>query len=565
MARHARLVAPPAPPRQEWPWHKAEWNLVPVSQLAVGDRRFEAEGFLSSGLDLKTSVVSKRSGWAPLGTVANIVQPARTKATLVSPGYGKPFLTAGQMFEIRPYVRKWLAEECLPHPERLYATEGTIIVRRSADVGRMTLTLKHHEGHLISDHFFRVAPKAPELRGWLYAFLRSRQAKAMMVGAQYGHIIKHIEISHLANLPVPEVDVETAADFERRVVRLLELRNQSYAQTLEAERLFQTAVGQVAAENTSESGYSVPVSPLISGRRRLDGAYHSPTVTAIKRHLSMAGNSQITLRDAGYEVWVPNRYRRIPASDGVRYLDSADLLEVSPDGDKRFADCGFGDRFGGRVEKNWLLMPCSGQVYGIIGSVVMAGAALQDSAVSNHVIRIVQEAGEVRPGYVLTAMSHPTLGRPLIKAMAFGSSVPEIDPDEVKEFQIVRLGQSIEDPIADCAEASANARAEADALEQELAEDAGRLIDEFIAGGKLEPMNGALHTHGEPSRPVPLAEHARVRLREGLPKYHLGAGATGTVVHVYRGKNGLEVEFGANDAAPKVVTLTRDAVEPADD
>ncbi|MGH8190833.1 MAG: DUF4926 domain-containing protein [Rhodanobacteraceae bacterium] len=73
-------------------------------------------------------------------------------------------------------------------------------------------------------------------------------------------------------------------------------------------------------------------------------------------------------------------------------------------------------------------------------------------------------------------------------------------------------------------------------------------------------MNSALHLHDNSARPAPLAEHARVRLREHLPEYHLGAGATGTVVHVYHTRKGLEVEFGAKGKTPKVVTLTRDAV-----
>jgi len=42
-------------------------------------------------------------------------------------------------------------------------------------------------------------------------------------------------------------------------------------------------------------------------------------------------------------------------------------------------------------------------------------------------------------GYIVTALTHPLLGRPLVKALAFGSSVPEIDGDDLAEVQIVRL------------------------------------------------------------------------------------------------------------------------------
>ncbi len=128
-------------------------------------------------------------------------------------------------------------------------------------------------------------------------------------------------------------------------------------------------------------------------------------------------------------------------------------------------------------------MPCSGQVYGIIGTVVLATEALDDQVVSNHVIRVApQKNPSVRVGYLLTALSHPLWGRPLIKALAFGSSVPEIDGEDLANLEFVRLKPSDESAIADLAEASAKSRAEADVLGREIAQDAAKIIDRFIAG-----------------------------------------------------------------------------------
>lgn len=63
----------------------------------------------------------------------------------------------------------------------------------------------------------------------------------------------------------------------------------------------------------------------------------------------------------------------------------------------------------------------------------------------------------------------------------------------------------------------------------------------------------------EPLAGVPLAEHALVRLRRDLPDDEVKAGETGTVVHVYEGGTGYEVEFIRGHKRPKLVT-----VEPAD-
>lgn len=485
MARHARLVAPPAPPRQEWPWHQAKWVSLPLRDFWAGDRRLEAETYLSGGYGLRLAIERRPQGWCPLSDLAKVWQPLRLKGIQVGAGEGTPFLAATQVFDVRPVARKWLALERTYAAAERFVRFGQILVTCSGAVGRATLAYAPHANTLISHDLLRVDTRDASMRGWIYAYLRAPQTRAMMSGAQYGHIIKHLETTHLNALPVPEVGADTAADYERRILRLLQLRNQSYQKTLDAERLFEDALGLSSINDEGEAGFVVRASKLMHGRKRLDGAYHSPVVTKIKQHIRSSEYPSIALGDVGYQVWVPGRYRRIPAADGVRYLDSADLLELSPDGEKRFAECGFGDRYGGRVKSDWLLMPCSGQVYGIIGSVVMAGSALEDIAVSNHAMRIAVVESELRPGYVLTAMSHPQLGRPLIKAMAFGSSVPEIDSEEVKEFRLVRLGRQLENEIADHAEASAKARAEADALDREIAESASRLIDEFITGCNL--------------------------------------------------------------------------------
>lgn len=83
------------------------------------------------------------------------------------------------------------------------------------------------------------------------------------------------------------------------------------------------------------------------------------------------------------------------------------------------------------------------------------------------------------------ALSHPTLGRPLVKSLAYGSSIPHVDTGDLMTLTVVRLRQSDEDGIANLAEAAAAKRAEADVLERLMADDAGKLIDRFLAGESL--------------------------------------------------------------------------------
>ena len=68
----------------------------------------------------------------------------------------------------------------------------------------------------------------------------------------------------------------------------------------------------------------------------------------------------------------------------------------------------------------------------------------------------------------MTALCDPVFGRPLVKSLAFGSSVPELDPDDLAALKVVRLESTEEFAIAELAEASSRARSAADLLEREI-------------------------------------------------------------------------------------------------
>lgn len=522
----------------------------------------EAETYLSSGYGLRIAMEERAVGWTRLGQLARTWQPLRLKGTLVSSEVGTPFLAATQVFDIRPVPRKWLALERTSNASSRYVTEGTILVTCSGAVGRATLAHGPHAGKLISHDLLRVETKAPNQWGWLYAYLRSSQARAMMNGAQYGHIIKHLETSHLDALPVPVVKDDIAADFYKRTETILNLRNNAYRLALEAEKHFESALGSLKIQDWGENGFIQRASILFKNRRRLEATPHNPGVSAVRRHLNKQGKGFTTVNDAGFRVWVPGRYKRIPADDGVIYYDSADLLETNPDNTKRFADCSFGDEHNGRVRSNWLLMPCSGQVYGIIGSAILAGNTLDGQVVSNHVIRIAPRAdATIRSGYLLTALTHSLFGRPLVKSLAFGSSVPEIDPAEIRDFPVVRLSSHEEAVIADLTEKSATERTQADLLERELASDAEKLIERFMAGDMM-PFVTTMPTLLTSKATPKLREHSRVSLLEAKAEHGLRAGAKGTIVHVYDGAHAYEVEFLRARQKSITATLTRKEIEP---
>ncbi len=69
-----------------------------------------------------------------------------------------------------------------------------------------------------------------------------------------------------------------------------------------------------------------------------------------------------------------------------------------------------------------------------------------------------------------------------MKALPYGSSIPEIEVADVQSFMIPRLAAATEHKIADAAEAAARLRSAADEMEYLLAEEAELEITRFLSG-----------------------------------------------------------------------------------
>lgn len=482
MALRARL-SPAREKQAVWPWHKAECLALPVSALWSGERRMEAENYLASGYGQKLAMKARLGGVGVLEDVARVWQPSRLKGIQVSKEFGTPFLAATQAFDLRPVPRKFLSLNRTDDSGNRFVSQGVILVTCSGSVGRATLATSALSGVLISHDLLRVEPKDPELWGWTYAYLRSRLARSMMGSAQYGHIIKHLEPSHLEALPMPRPRDAVAARFQKDAARVLKSRNQAVVLMQEAEALFESAVGLPRALDSGEAGFSVRASALMSGRRRLEGVFHNPTVRKLQSYFKTRKIETESLSQAGFDLWLPTRFRRIPAEEGVELMGSADLFEINPDLDKRIADGDFGDRNSGRAKQGWLLLARSGQTYGLNGTLAIANEFHQDKVISDHVIRIApNKKCNARVGYVYAALSHPVLGRPMVKSLAYGSSIPEIDVSDIAALPMARLDKKTENRIADMAEEGAQLFADADIIENKMSTAVDVMLASLLAG-----------------------------------------------------------------------------------
>lgn len=490
MAGRARLTAP-RETQPDWPWHTVRSAAVQASLFFTGHRRMEAAHFLTSGFATRLAIESRTQGWTRLQQVARTWQPSRLKGIQVRPEFGTPFLAATQVYDLRPIPRKWLALHRTSDYANRFVSQGTILLTCSGSVGRATLASAAIDGVLISHDLLRIEAREPAWWGWLYAYLRAPTVRAMMKTAQYGHIIKHLETPHLDALPIVlPTDGTAFSRCNTAAQRIVACRNAACQKINAAEAVFAAQFPPLALAESDASHFVKRASTsLFGGRRRFDAGSYHPQKTAIERRLRQGGTAWTTLQHVGCDIWLPNRFKRVAAEEGVALLSSSHIFEINPDSAQRIAASGIADKHKGFVCPGWLMMARSGQVYGLLGSVALATAQHREKLISDDVIRI--KAGPaIAPGYLYVALSHPTLGRPRAKALAYGSSVPHIAVDDLKALAIPRLHRTVEQRIAALVEDGVALWAEADARERRLAAFAEEMLQAFLtrsSGGGSGP------------------------------------------------------------------------------
>jgi hypothetical protein len=459
-----------------------ECAIIPLGLVASGPRRLEGESYLTGGYAIRRRIEALPSpGWVRLEALAKIWQPSRLKGISTSREYGQPFLTATQVFDIRPLARKWLVKERTKEYSERVVEAGWILLTCSGTVGDAIISYEPHANHIVSHDLLRIQPHDEALRGYIYTFLRTRYGRSMLEASQYGSIIKHLEPEHAQGIPILQDTNAIYKGYELAIEEVFRLRGEAFTLGRKAENLFSRAIG-ARPMLANEEGFEVRATKLFSGSRRVDAYNHNPTAEAAEDLLAKSGWELQSLSDVAAVSGVA-RFKHLYTREGIAYLDSEDLIKINPEVRKYIPETTKmrnPQRY--YVKAGWLLMVCSGQLYGINGNVIQATPWHEGKMVSNHVLRIIADENKIRTGYLQVALGHPELGRPLVLRCAFGTEVPEIGASELSAFPLVRLERAQEIAIADLTERATLLRMQADEKENRAVARLEGRISEKLGG-----------------------------------------------------------------------------------
>lgn len=480
MAEHAQLLNDPNGDVSEEPTLSVTWGVVRAALIGAGDRRLEAETYLSDGYGRRVAIEARPAGWLPMRDIADVWQPSRLKGITLPEHHGTPFLSAGQVFEDRPHARKWLSVDRTPNASSRFVDPGMLLLSCSGTVGRITLAYRWHADHIITHDLLRIVPHSERMRGWLYSYMRTASFRAMATGAHYGHMIKHLEPSHVLAMPVVDLDEAEILRFADGVRAIFDARNRADSLFRKANAIYESALSLDVEGFDLDSPFTVRASRLLRGRRRLDAYHFNDAVARIETAMA-ASTERIDRLEAVTEgVWWPNRFSRAFGENGTPYVSAVELFDLNPPITKHIY-AGLvptPERY--FVKPGWLLMARSGQIYGLNGRVFMSGERHSHFFVSEDLIRIVPDSDSIRSGYLLTVLGHPTLGRPLVLRHAYGTSIPHLEPGDLAGVPIPRFADGVEGQIADLVEEAVSLRSSSDDQEDNLTDEAEAIIAAFL-------------------------------------------------------------------------------------
>lgn len=454
---------------------------VRLSTVLGGDVRLEASTYLRDGYGF-VRLANQCDNHKRLGDLADIWQPSRLTGYTVPEGKGLPFFTAGQVFEDFPRVRKWLAAPFVPQAESRYVKQDWLLLSCSGVVGNVTAVYPHHVNKVITHDLLRIEPKDQAEYGWLYAYMKTDFFKQIARAAQYGHMIKHIEVAHANEFPVIMPDAATRKAIGDKAAEAVRLRGEAWKLRDEAFEAVERAVGY-DKENSCSSIIrgEVRLSQILDRRSRLDADSYCGQINAVDALLERCTTNK--LRDLVSDVYLLPRVARTFGSGGVPFATPSDLFDVNAKPAKRIYAKLIPNHEAFMLKPGELLMVRSGQKYGLLGRVMKITENHQGVFGSDDPIHIKPDESKIRTGYLLAFLNDPALGRPSIVRNAYGTSIPHLDVKDIKKIRVPRLGADVESAIADLMDKSVNISAKADRLENEATKLAQEQID--LAIGKV--------------------------------------------------------------------------------
>jgi type I restriction enzyme S subunit len=441
------------------PEEELRWSTVSLSEILKQNTRFEASVFdievKHAREVLKICKYDVVNLYGSEGFIDNAFYPGRFKRAYVNKNDDNTigFLGSSEMLFTRPKPIKFLSEN-QNDIQQLKLKSNTILLSRSGTIGNVAFVSNTLEKYLISEHAIRIICK--EFSGYVYAYLKTKIGKTLVITNTYGAVVNQIEPEHLKNILIPNPPIILKKQIHDLIVESHNLQDEANSLIDKAEKLLIEELKLPAIEDLklqyyeNKEGlrnYSTKLSAL---NARFDGSYHIPLVDSILKHISANAKEVINIRDSriSNEIILPGRFKRVYVEEGqgTVFLGGKQLYELDPSNKKYLSLQHHGERIKEELslKENMILITRSGT----IGKINITPKHWEKWVMNEHVIRVIPKNNDIA-GYIYCWLNSD-YGYELIKRFTYGAVVDEIDTNHVSQISIPILkNQEIQKQIND--------------------------------------------------------------------------------------------------------------------
>lgn len=420
--------------------------------IAEQGLRLDAGAYAGGAAAVRDRVIDGDWPWRRLDEVSHCFYEARfARNYVLHAAHGTQFLTASDMLLADLKGLRLLSTRGTPQLHDLQLQPGWTLMSRSGTIGRTVYVRGEMQGMVASDDVIRIASDEQVMTpGYLFAYLTSAPAQALIQQRTYGSVVQHIEPHHIADLPVPLPDAAKQQRIHALVAGAAAARTEASRLLDEAAGYFDALAGPMPSLHDHARAAGVVRRSGLG--MRLDPFHHVGWAAEV-------GGLEGTPIGELATVSRPAIVKRIFVDGGIPWVSGIDIYQIRPTfrdrirrADAESANC--------LIHEGQVLVQRSGQRYGLIGRAAYVGKRCEGWAAGEDLMRVAAESHY--DAARIFAFLRSDVGRRAMLRHSYGTSIPHVNPEGIASLIIPPLP----DPLLAGATRALALREQADADEE---------------------------------------------------------------------------------------------------
>jgi restriction endonuclease S subunit len=422
--------------------------------LKNSDLRLDAAYHLSDGQLTLIAFKKAKIQTEPLKNVTErIFYGGRSRRVYVNkPENGLPFIKGADIVKADFSNLKIISRKRTSNLKEYYLGEGWTVITRSGTVGNTAYVNKDFVGKAASDDIIRVVPKTVPA-GFLYAFLSSKNGRALITNGTYGAVIQHIEPEHIENIPIPIFQSILQQQIHELISESAKLRVDGNKLLEEAEQLFLEKINvskydeNLLGRTEKGIGNIFSINKLNLSSLSLRARNYSP------RKLRIIELFKINNYDSLIDVlecapFYGARFKRIEANNqNIELFSQGDIFNYKPEG-RFISKRNIKNIENEIVKKGFILIPAQGTLgeNEIFARAKFVWGYLEDKLVAGHAMRFIPNSKKIGQGYLFTVLSSKMWFR-LLRNSVYGTNLLGFIVPFLNDYPIPRFDDGTEQII----------------------------------------------------------------------------------------------------------------------